>query len=65
MWGGEGGREGRREGPETMQTGVINMNHLGALGAYDALRHFNALNEMGVNSPGVERGKGISGRYTP
>ena len=60
-----GGREGRREETETIQTSVINMNCLGALGGYDALGHFNAMNEMRMDSPGVERGKGISGRYIP
>lgn len=60
-----GGKKGHREETETMQASMINVNCLGALAGYGALGHFNAINEMGIDSPGVERGKSMSGRYTP
>lgn len=48
-----------------MQTSMINVYCPGALASYGALGHVNALNQMGTDSPGVERGKGMTGRYTP
>lgn len=60
-----GARESCREETEKMQTSMINVTCLGGLTGYSTLGHFNAISKTEIDSPWVERGKGLSGRYTP